>query len=241
MEGVVFAADENGGHLVYRTRTMSERTPDLIYVLFSEKMKTRGKVPVGGRAFDEDPQSAEQRAVFFYAHGLCFASVKDVVEYVTGTVWPPQVAAPVGWVDWLMGRSPVEGQPAVVSVTVCCFDIFSHADVRVCVDFRSGRVTEHHVTALNGEVEQTPDMRAVAASQLIRLGKCGLSFCPLHLGIPASLIDMRSQVPQGAALAFCRKNKAFVKQMESEYIVALLQVPKIFLFVNDMLTRMLFC
>jgi hypothetical protein len=190
-----FGKDEEiFAHLRYRNASVDAQTPDLVYLVLETEVEKA------------------TRGVFFYAHGLFFESVKQVVEYAMTVEESFLVrgGAP-GWFDWLLGRK-VESE-RVCSVIVCCFDSLNACDVRVLVEFATGRVTEQAVKQQSIE-ERAPDMRAVAVSQLLRVGKCGLALVPHTTGVPVNLIDV-TPLPKGAALAFCMRHDEFVRKLDN--------------------------
>lgn len=186
-----FGKDEQVyAHLRYRNMVVDALTPDLVYVVLETEIE---KVT---------------RGVFFYVHGLFFESVKQVVEYAVTVEESFQSRGDrSGWLDWLF---QVESE-RVCSVMICAFDSIGEYDVRVLVEFATGRVTEQVVKQLSVE-EKAPDMRSLGASQLLRVGKCGLSLVPHTTGVPVNLIDT-VPLPKGVALAFCNRHSEFVKSL----------------------------
>ncbi len=194
---LVFGKDETvGGHLVFRTECCEMFTPDLVYLVVS---CTEG-----------------EKGWFFYAHGLVFQSVKDVVEYAveieTKFRRSNSGEAP-GWIDWLLLRKHSPPKAVLSSVTICIFDALSLHDVRITVEFETGKVLERIVCSRTKEtLEKAPDdMRCITASQLARVGICGLSLAPFRSsGIPVQLVHV-VPVERGVALSFCKRHKDFAK------------------------------
>ncbi len=238
MSGVAWARD-HGGHLLYRTRSVGPSSLDLVHIAFRRPVIVAPATPAVPSPFDVDA-AADEEAVFHYVHGAVWPTVKAAVEYACDVAdrFSP-APRPAGWFSWLWSDNKSgagqqqdvgEQEGRVATVTVCSFDLLAKRDVRIVVDYLKGTVSEVTVDSEGKATEQHAAdlaalMRGVAASQLIRIGRAGLSLCPVAPagGVPLALVRVL-ELPRGAALEFCNRHREFAQSLSVDLLVDVLYV-----------------